>query len=131
PSSTSCGGSRRTVNMSNTDPKGVALGTRLRLAREQAGLSQGQVAKMLHLHRPSISEAEAGRRKVSADEFVEFARIYGVSVSWFVDDEAESKNAAQIRVELAARELEKLKPEDLDRLLELLSALRTQGDTNE
>jgi len=117
--------------MSNTDAKGVALGTRLRLAREQAGLSQGQVAKMLNLHRPSISEAEAGRRKVSAEELVEFARIYGVSVSWLAGAEAEGKNAEQIRIELAARELSKLKPEDLDRLLELLSALRTQGDTNE
>lgn len=117
--------------MSNADAKGVALGARLRLAREQAGLSQGQVAKMLNLHRPSISEVEAGRRKVSAEELVEFARIYGVSVSWLADAEAEGKNAAQIRIELAAREFAKLKPEDLDRLLELLSALRTQGDTNE
>ncbi len=117
--------------MSNTDSKGVALGARLRLAREQAGLSQGQVAKMLHLHRPSISEAEAGRRKVSAEELVEFARIYGVSVSWLAGAEAEGDNTAQIRIELAARELAKLKPDDLDRLLELLSALRTQGDTHE
>lgn len=117
--------------MSNTDSKGSAFGARLRLAREQAGLSQGQVAKMLNLKRPSISEAEAGRRKVSTEELVEFARIYGVSISWLAGTEAEGESAGQIRVELAARELAKLKPDDLDRLLELLSALRTQGDTNE
>jgi transcriptional regulator with XRE-family HTH domain len=116
--------------MSNTDRKGAAFGARLRLAREQAGLSQGQVARMLHLHRPSISEAEAGRRKVSAEELVEFARIYGVSISWLAGAETEGENAAQDRIELAARELAKLKPEDLDRLLELLSALRTKGDAN-
>ncbi len=116
--------------MSDTNIKGAALGARLRLAREQAGLSQGQVAKLLHLHRPSITEAEAGRRRVSAEELVGFARIYGVSVSWLVGAEAEDENAAQVRIELAARELAKLKPEDLDRLLELLSALRTQGNTN-
>ena len=116
--------------MSNTDSKGVAIGARLRLAREQAGLSQGQVAKMLHLSRPSISEVEAGRRKVSAEELVELARIYGVSIYWLAGAEAEDGNTAQDRIELAARELAKLKPEDLDRLLELLSALRTQGDAN-
>ena len=33
---------------------------RLRLAREQAGLSQGQVARLLGKHRPTISEIEAG-----------------------------------------------------------------------
>ncbi len=115
--------------MSNTDEKGMAIAARLRLAREQAGLSQGQVAKMLHLHRPSISEVEAGRRKVSTEELVELARIYGVSVSWLACAEAE-ENPAQDRIELAARELAKLKPEDLDRLLQLLSALRTKKDDN-
>jgi transcriptional regulator with XRE-family HTH domain len=115
--------------MSKSDAKGMAIAARLRLAREQAGLSQGQVAKMLHLHRPSISEAEAGRRKVSTEELVELARIYGVSVSWLACAEAE-ENPAQDRIELAARELAKLKPEDLDRLLQLLSALRTKKDDN-
>jgi transcriptional regulator with XRE-family HTH domain len=115
--------------MSKSDAKGTTIAARLRLAREQAGLSQGQVAKMLHLHRPSISEAEAGRRKVSTEELVELARIYGVSVSWLACAEAE-ENPAQDRIELAARELAKLKPEDLDRLLQLLSALRTKKDDN-
>src|SRR6266487_982469 len=116
--------------MDNAQKKKEAIASRLALARKQAGLSQAQVAKMLNLHRPSISEAEAGRRNVSAEELVEFARIYGVSVSWLAGAEAEGENAAQIRIELAARELAKLKPEDLDRRLELLSALRTQGNTN-
>jgi transcriptional regulator with XRE-family HTH domain len=115
--------------MSKSDEKGMAIAARLRLAREQAGLSQGQVAKMLHLHRPSISEAEAGRRKVSTEELVELARIYGVSVSWLACAESE-ENPAQDRIELAARELAKLKPEDLDRLLQLLSALRSKKDDN-
>ena len=116
--------------MSKADAQGNALAARLRLAREQAGLSQGQVAKMLHLHRPSISEAEAGRRKVSTEELVQLAHIYGVSVSWLAGADSEEKNAAQDRIELAARELAKLKPEDLDRLLQLLTALRTQEDTS-
>ena len=114
--------------MSKSDGKGMAIAARLRLAREQAGLSQGQVAKLLHLHRPSISEAEAGRRKVSTEELVELARIYGVSVSWLACAESEEESAVQDRIELAARELAKLKPEDLDRLLQLLSALRTRKD---
>src|SRR4051812_41266974 len=103
--------------MSKTDANSMAVASRLRLAREQAGLSQGQVAKMLHLHRPSISEAEAGRRKVSTEELVALARIYGVSVSWLACAEAEEENPVKDRIELAARELAKLKPEDIERLL--------------
>ena len=47
--------------MSMDNPKSSGIGGRLRMAREMAGLSQSQVAKMLSLHRPSISEMEAGR----------------------------------------------------------------------
>ena len=63
------------------------LSERLRFAREQAGLSQGQVAKMMDLHRPTISEIEAGRRRVTAEEMAEFAKIYEVSISWLSGSE--------------------------------------------
>jgi transcriptional regulator with XRE-family HTH domain len=102
------------------------LASRLRIAREQAGLSQGQVAKMLSLHRPSISEIEAGRRKVSADELTQLASIYGVSVSWLVATETSSHSAQDARIQLAARQLAKLKPEDFDRVISLLIALRKE-----
>jgi transcriptional regulator with XRE-family HTH domain len=110
--------------MSNSVSKKAAIASRLALAREQAGLSQGQVAKILGLHRPSISEAEAGRRSVSAEELTKLAEIYGVSVSWLACSETETPDPAQDRIELAARELAKLKKADLDRVLDLLSALR-------
>jgi transcriptional regulator with XRE-family HTH domain len=114
--------------MSELDSRRVAVASRLRLAREMAGLSQGQVAKMLGLHRPSISELEAGRRKVTAEELTELARIYGIDLSWLVCADADETDAERDRVELAARELAKLKSEDLDRVLALLTALRTRGN---
>lgn len=104
----------------------VAIAQRLRLAREQSGLSQGQVAKMLDLHRPTVSEIEAGRRKVSAEEIAEFARIYKVNTKWLTD--ATETDLDEARIELAARELSKLKPKDLERLLGLLKTLRTEED---
>ena len=42
------------------------IAERLKAARQLAGLSQGHVAKILGMHRPSISEIEAGNRRVSA-----------------------------------------------------------------
>jgi len=102
------------------------LAHRLRTARQMAGLSQGQVARMLNLHRPSVSEAEAGRRRVPAEELAEYARIYGVSPNWLAGVGPDQLEARDPRVELAARELGKLKPEDLDRVLHLLAALRSE-----
>lgn len=99
------------------------IAQRLRLAREQAGLSQGQVAKMLRKHRPTISEIEAGRRRVTAEELAEFTRIYQVSVAWLTGSEA-TDDELDDRVRLAARELAKLKPKDLDTVLRLLATMR-------
>ena len=56
-----------------------ATATRLREARKVAGLSQGQVAKLLAMHRPTISEIEAGNRRVSAEELTKFAETYDVT----------------------------------------------------
>ncbi|MGD0585849.1 MAG: helix-turn-helix transcriptional regulator [Oryzomonas sp.] len=104
------------------------IATRLRAAREQAGLSQGQVAKIMNLQRPTITEIEAGRRKVSAEELPRLADIYNVSVSWLTNNEPDVPDPA---VELAARELSKLKKEDFDAVLNLLRTLRkADGEPN-
>jgi transcriptional regulator with XRE-family HTH domain len=105
----------------------AARAVRIKEARKLAGLSQGQVAKMLGLHRPSVSEIEAGNRRVSADELTRMAGIFDVSVSWLLGEAPETLQPDDPRLELAARELGKLKPDDLDRLLKLLAAMRPTG----
>lgn len=106
------------------DNKRVLVASRLREARKMAGLSQGQVAKILELHRPTISEIEAGNRRVSADELSKFSELYDVTVSWLLAETAEQLTTDDPRLQLAARELSKLKPDDLDRLLRLLASMR-------
>jgi len=54
--------------------------SRLKLAREIAGLTQNQIAKLLKMNRPTISEIEADRRNVSAQELANFSKIYDVNV---------------------------------------------------
>ena len=110
--------------MSDQEVSRQAIASRLRLAREMAGLTQGQVAKNFGWHRPTVSEIEAGRRKVAAEEVSKLAELYGVNVPWIVG-EGEASQGASDRAKLAARELSKLKDEDLDRLLQLIQALKT------
>ena len=115
--------------MTNLDSvKRAQIAKRLKEARKLAGLSQGHVAKMLGLHRPSISEMEAGNRRVSADEIAQLAEIYDVSVAWLLGKAPETLDVQDPRLELAARELSKLKPEDLEHLLKLLAAMRSDSD---
>ena len=108
-----------------TSSQRSAIASRLRLARERAGLSQGQVAKILKIHRPTVTEIEAARRAVTAEELSEFAKVYSVSVSWLA---SEPRDRDRDRVELAARELSKLKPADVDRLMDLLKSLRDEPE---
>ena len=106
---------------SNDEKKVIA--TRLRTSRKMAGLSQAQVAKILSLHRPSISEMEAGRRKVSVEELAKLAKIYSVDIEWLAGSEPEAQHGKE-RIHFAARQLAKLKPDDLEKVINLLSALR-------
>ncbi len=99
------------------------IASRLRAAREAAGLSQGQVAKLLAHHRPTISEIEAGRRKVSGEELTRFASLYAVSVEWLTSTTGET-DETEDRILVAARELSKMKDQDLDRLMGLLQMIR-------
>lgn len=103
---------------------------RLRLARETAGLSQGQVAKRLDMHRPTITEIEAGRRRVSADEITRFAELYGIEPSWIMEGSS-GTSADNDKLLLAARHLSKLKDKDLERLMQLIQMLRGTGGGNE
>ena len=114
------------MNERTISREGIA--SRLRLAREMAGLTQGQVARNLGWHRPTVSEIEAGRRKVSAEEVSRFAELYGVNVPWIIG-EKQISSVTNDRTELAARELGKLKEEDLDRILQLIKALKTSGNS--
>ena len=108
----------------STESKKELIARRIREARKLAGLSQGQVAKLLGLHRPSISEAEAGNRNVTTVELGKLAEIYKVSFAWLAGETGEATNQHDERLQLAARELQKLKPEDLERLLAILASMR-------
>ena len=115
--------------MNHETTKKQIIATRLAEARKMAGLSQGQVARMIGLHRPAISEIEAGHRNVTATEISQFAEIYDVAVNWLIGEGAEKLDAQSDRLQLAFRELQKLKADDLDKLMKVLAALREdKGD---
>lgn len=75
------------------------IASRLRQFREALGLTQAQVAQQLGVHRPTVSEIEAGRRTLTAEELYRLAAMYGVSVS---DVLSEAPPAADEAVELLA-----------------------------
>ena len=102
------------------------ISSRLAIARKHSGLSQAQVAHQLSLPRPSITEIEAGRRRVSAEEMVQFADLYQVDLNWLSGQDADQADPVRDRVQLAARNVANLKSEDLEKVIDLLISLKTK-----
>ena len=112
--------------MNDRDLSRRTVAERLRMARNMAGLTQGQVAAELDWHRPTVSEIEAGRRRVKIDEVARLADLYGVNIPWVIG--RDGSDSVSDKAKLAARELGKLRDQDLDRLLEVIQALKTTED---
>ena len=101
------------------------IAKRIRTARELAGLSQGQAAKMMKMHRPTISEIEAGRRNVKADELSEFSKLYRVELSWIAGGTNE-KQKVNREILAAARELSSMSENDLEILISTIKMIKSK-----
>ena len=101
------------------------MAEKLKLARELAGLSQSQAAKLLNVSRPTISEIEAGRRNVASSEIIQFSELYDVDLTWILGGEEKSEDDfVQSKMQLAAREISKMSEDDFDKLFKLLKAMK-------
>ncbi|ROQ23572.1 DNA-binding XRE family transcriptional regulator [Streptomyces sp. PanSC19] len=63
------------------------LGRRLKDTREYLGLSQQQVAERTGIVRSAVSDIERGMRRVEVMELQKLARLYRLSVSYFLDED--------------------------------------------
>lgn len=76
----------------------VELGATIRAAREAAGISQGDLARMAGCSRVTVNYAEGGRVAVGADVLIRMLRPLGLSIA--ETRAAESNNA----IDLLARQ---------------------------
>ena len=66
------------------------FGQRLRQAREQANMTQEQLAEATSRDQRAISEYEHGRRRLSAVDLPVFAKALSVSILFFFEAEVSS-----------------------------------------
>ena len=57
----------------------TAIGKNIKLLRKMAGLTQEDLARILEVSRPAVTEIEKGRRRVSAEEVVRLAQALKVT----------------------------------------------------
>jgi len=111
------------MQTNNSSSEREKIANRIRDARIMAGLSQAQAAEKLNLQRPAISEIESGKRKVSAEEIIQLADLYRVDTSWLLLQNNQSDLNMPEQVKFAARELSKLKPEEMNKVIDIIKML--------
>lgn len=65
---------------------------RLRQARLEAGLTQIEVANVLQKPQSFVSKCETGERRVDVVELQVLANLYGVPLTYFVEEKAKEQH---------------------------------------
>jgi len=76
------------------------LGSRLKRARERAGLTQREAAEALGMTPAAISQYEGGKRTPRAETLERMARLYGVPLGFFFGEEPRPGNWEEALLEL-------------------------------
>ena len=115
------------------------IGAKIKKIREKKGLSQEALAKSLKISRTAISQIEAGRRKISAEELSNLAEIFNmptdVLLGFKKDIEVvfekplkKTGKKQEIRISVPQRNLQKFK-EILIYILEKVGSKPNVGET--
>jgi Zn-dependent peptidase ImmA (M78 family)/transcriptional regulator with XRE-family HTH domain len=91
----------------------ATVGTRLREARTNRGLSQEQAADVLGVTRAVLLQVEAGQRPITVSELDRYAVLYGRPVAEFVTEEPEELLVTLLRAAPECQDAEQIEAEIL------------------
>jgi len=111
------------VNENGKDSTAAVLGSRIRQARKDAGLSQARLAQLLSTTQSAISLYEAGQRTVGIDVLLNVARLLNRPLHYFLSAVDVVLYVRDSRIESLVQELER-RPQDIDELLEYWEFIR-------
>jgi transcriptional regulator with XRE-family HTH domain len=100
---------------------------RFREARELAGLSVEQAAKYLSFSLFDLLRIESGEIEMSEEKIRELALFYEVDFEWLKSKTFNTNVVYLGDLQIAPRELEKIRPEELPKLLQILTAIRNMA----
>ena len=71
------------------------IGTKLKLLRENANLTQKQIAKYLSIDRSLVSKIEKGECSINSDTLNQLSTLYGCPMSLLISNDASSPAFSQ------------------------------------
>ncbi len=104
------------------------IGRRIQKAREEAGLSQEQLAQMINCSQPALSNYELGKRRLYLSQLQAISRALGKPLSYFLEDEQPDALTPSCDEDASLAELachaRDLGPQERQQLLEFARFLR-------
>lgn len=119
----------KVISETGKAPVSAGLGQRIRVARRDANMSQGQLAQALSTTQSAISLYEAGQRSVGIDMLLNVAKILNRPLHYFLGEDGEMLYVRDSAIADLIAELEK-HPEDLPELLGYWQYLRWRRASN-
>lgn len=104
----------------------IGMGMKIRIARDEANLSQTELSRMIYRHQPALSDMENGKLEVDTSALTYLAAALNKPLTFFFPDwitkklQPESNNPYESELILQAR---RLGDEDLKRLIVQARAL--------
>jgi len=108
--------------ISEKKPLNVDIGRRVQISREQAGLTQEQLAERINRSTQFISTVERGLAGASLETIISLCEVLNVSSDWLLRGKADAPSVNSISAKLASLSSEQLVIMDhiIDNLLSLM-----------
>ncbi|SHG85581.1 Helix-turn-helix [Thermosyntropha lipolytica DSM 11003] len=94
------------------------IGKKLQMAREEAGLSQEQLASMLGCAQSTLSNYEKGKRRIYLAQLEQIAEVLGKPIEYFLETSTSSENSRKEELKNINSALD-----DEPELLQIINAL--------
>lgn len=94
------------------------IGKKLQMAREEAGLSQEQLASMLGCAQSTLSNYEKGKRRIYLAQLEQIAEVLGKPIEYFLESSTAAENSRKEELKNINSALD-----DEPELLQIINAL--------
>lgn len=102
------------------------LGSRIKVARKNAGITQDEVAGRMQLSRASIVNIEKGRQHPPIHTIWEMAKMFEVSISDLIPNYSPSNPVSPEWKKIVSAELKSKRVKETEKVLDFIGEIQTQ-----
>lgn len=92
----------------------MKTGINIKKIREQKGLTQAQLADLIHMHRSNYSKVENGQREISVDALKIITRHFGMTMDQIVNFEGEAPDEVTVEDKAIAEQVRMIQNLDME-----------------